>query len=357
MITPAELDWDEPSLKARCRALVAKGHSSMDIAQMISAERGVEPRLSKDSVQKRLQGLRADMAVERAALRTKLPDADPTPVFSALLARPKVKRKESLERMLKRHERAEETKVLAISDTHGRTCDEEALAWTLELGKEADLIIHLGDFHDWSTKSLKHAVLEHVPAEAEFEGGARTFRIIEDAGKDTLILTANHDLRPGRQFRAWMPSDLLWMFDDDVVGRYAERSSHVWSESNFITGWRRQFGNVLFAHAEVPNAASTNGAAGYLYDSVADDPKRFSVVGKLGGVITGHYHKGDLTWRMGGKVVLGMVPCLTKTQPYSQAATGARYKTSIHKGAMLLTFRHGKVVPHLTQLVPYAEPE
>ena len=285
-----------------------------------------------------------ELRIESA--RGELPKANPTPVFDELMSRKDVRGKGSWQAMLKRHEQAEEMRVLVISDCHGRICNEDALRWALEIGSDADLIINLGDLFDWGQMSLKHDVLEHVPAEAEVEGGARVITILDQCGKDVLDLDSNHDLRPGRMARSKLPSSMLWLFDDLPQARLAAKCERVWDVNSFISGWLVQFGDAAFCHPEVSDGGK-GGAPRFLLEVLRNRFREFGLKGRIRGIFAGHYHYGSIEYV--DDILLAHVPALLQPPLYSLTARGAGYKTGQTIGCMIATFRKGVLQTGLTE--------
>jgi hypothetical protein len=350
MSAASNFPWDSQRVQDRTRNLIAAGRSGSEIAKILTREFDAEPPITRDVVNSRIRQLRKDIANAAVVL----PSANPTPVFSAIMARPKAKHKPSLASLIRGLERQDEVKALIISDTHGRMCDEAALAWAIELGADADVIFVLGDITDWSSKSLKYPALTHVSGESEIEGSARTLAMLEATGKPVVCLFANHDARPGRAFRALMPSEFLFLFEDDLTTYIADRSSNIWTTGDFVRGWKLQFGDALLAHGEV-TGPGYGGPVAALFDVLRNRARDFSIRGELKAVFSGHFHFGSVSYR--NEVALVNVPCLQETPDYSLTGQGAKYRLPTMIGAVTASWRKGKIQPASVSLAIYPRPE
>jgi hypothetical protein len=342
MITPDQFDWDDSQIINRIVSLRAQGQSAAGVAAIISGEHGVEPAITKDQMQKRIQSLGTKAALV-------LPKANPTPIYDELMGRRDV-HKSTWQAMLHRYEQVDEIKVLILSDPHGNICNIPALKWALEVGADCPLVFVLGDLADWGQKSLKHDQLEHVPGEAEVEGICRVIRILDDAGKDTLMLDSNHDLRPGRIARAMLPSEFLWLFEDFPQLVFSRKCARVWDVGRFIDGWLVQFGDAIMSHPEVPDSGK-GGSPRFMLDMLRNRFRDFHIKGRIRAIFCGHYHYGSIEYV--DDVLLAHAPALLNTPIYSLTAHGAGYKTGQTIGCMTATFRKGKIVTGLTQLFVY----
>lgn len=337
MITPTDFDWSDRAVVAQCQTMLAQGHSSAQIAARLTDLFGIEPALTKDLVQKRIQSLR------RPSPFAVMPKADPTPVASALLAR-KAKGKRDWDRTIRSLARTDEIELLVISDTHGAMCDEAALAWALELGANADAVLVAGDVFDFANQSLRHDPIVHVPYEAEIEGGARVIQAVDSLGVPVLAVQGNHDVRVAKLVRAAAHAGNTFLLDLYQAGPLevlAAHSDHWLVRDGRVESWWGQLGDAIWAHPEMSGGAK--GVARKAWEAWSLRSADFGIDGPIGAVLAGHPHR--LRHEYVGRTVLVDLPCLQGVPEYSRTAQGIRYTSPQTVGAVTATMRKGRIVP------------
>lgn len=279
----------------------------------------------------------------RAPQLREYPSAAACPNFDAIYGRVALDTKRSIGRITSDIENRRRVRLAIISDTHGRNVDRGALDWALRTIAEegAEVGLHGGDSFDFNNQSDAHSPTEYASWESELDGGALGLRALEDTGLPWLMVEANHDVRPNKQFANRLPPHYLpWVFSPlrTLVGRIP----NIWlpDRPNMQAYWLR-LGDIILAHVEAVPGVEQAARKGYNAftlrgDDFGLDPE------PIRGVFAGHPHKFRQSY-LGRRAVLVDLDCLQSVPGYALTGPGVKYRDPATQGITFATLHHGRL--------------
>lgn len=265
------------------------------------------------------------------------------PNFDHLYYRQSFDTKRVVQRVVADLENRRSVRLAIISDTHGVNVDHAALDWALrEIAAEgAEAGIHAGDTFDYNNQSDRHLPTRYVPWESELDGGALTLRALEDTGLPWLMVEANHDVRPDKQFAARLPAHYLpWV--SSPLQTLVDRVPNVWLPDRppFERFWLR-VGDIIAAHVEAAAGVESVARKGYNTFTLRGDDYGLDE-SPIRGVFAGHPHKFRQEF-VGRRAVVVDLDCLQRVPGYALTGPGVKYKNPASQGIVFATLNHGKL--------------
>jgi hypothetical protein len=286
---------------------------------------------------------RSDVALAGAPQLAHYPVAAACPNFDALYGRPVLDTKRVIERITADLENRARIRVAILSDTHGRNVDKGAFDWALRTIAEerADAGLHGGDSFDFNNQSDAHSPTEYASWESELDGGALTLRALEATGIPWLMVEANHDVRPNKQFANRLPAHYLpWVANP--ITSLVERIPNIWTPSRpAMQGYWLKFGDTILAHVEAVPGVEQAARKGYnAFTNRGDD---FGLdTTPIRGVFAGHPHKFRQSY-LGRRAVLVDLDCLQNVPGYALTGPGVKYRDPATQGITFATFHYGRL--------------
>jgi hypothetical protein len=136
-------------------------------------------------------------------------------------------------------------KVFVISDIHVPFTDEEKLQKAIDLNRTADMVIIGGDVMDMYGCS-RHRKRKSVPHEVEVDNTVRLIEYLSQLFPWVRIIKGNHDSRAMKKVQDSIPSELLYLVDNEPLGLIVRAFENV----EYIDDWWTQIGDAIIAHAE-----------------------------------------------------------------------------------------------------------
>lgn len=271
------------------------------------------------------------------------PVAAACPNFDALYERPVLDTKRVTPRIVAELENRASLRVAIVSDTHGNALDRGAFDWALRLIAEehAEAGFHGGDSFNFNNQSDRHAPTEYVPWEAELDGGALTLRALEATGIPWLMVEANHDVRPNKQFANRLPTRYLpWV--TNPIDSLVARIPNVWTPDRpIMQAYWLKFGDAILAHVESFTASEQAARKGYNAFTLRGDDFGLDDA-PIRGVFAGHPHKFRQTY-IGRRAVLVDLDCLQTVPTYALTGPGVKYRDPATQGITFATFNYGRL--------------
>lgn len=273
------MDWNP--LRNRLLELSAQPYTQPEIAQILTNELGV--RISRDQVKNAIARTR-----EAADYLKHRPIAQPTPYLAKYEDELKGlnvidKTYPVLENILALPRR----KILIISDIHVPFESQENLQKAVDLNRTADMLIIAGDFLDLYSCS-RHRKKSNVMHEVELDRAVRVLEYLSSMFPWVRIIRGNHDERAIKVVRDRLPSELLYLVENEPLDILVRPFNNV----EYVDSWWTQIGDAVVAHQE--RSSTTEGKPGiYLMDFFLD--KGWAGRMKLDPIprvfVTGHTHQ------------------------------------------------------------------
>lgn len=321
------MNWTNP-LRNRLLELDAQRLNQPEIAQILSTELGFH--ISRDQVKNAIARTK-----ETADYLAHRPIAQPTPYLAKYEDELKGlthidKTYSILEDILENNKR----KVLIISDVHVPFESQENLQKVVDLNRTADMLIIAGDFLDLYSCS-RHRKKFNMPHEIELDRAVRVLEYLSSTFPWVRIIRGNHDERAIKKVRDLLPSDLLYLVENEPLDILVRPFSNV----EYVDNWWTQVGDAIIAHQE--RSSTTEGKPGiYLMDFFLDKgwAERMKLDPFPRVFVTGHTHQiSSMYPRPGVKVFES--GSITETQDYTMEA-GAYMRPPL-AGFVTLTQQNG----------------
>lgn len=137
-------------------------------------------------------------------------------------------------------------KICVISDIHIPFTNEEKLQQAIDLNRTADILVVAGDVMDMYS-CMRHRMKKNIPIEVELDNTVRFFEYISNIFPIVYVLPGNHDTRAMKKVQDLLPSQLLFLVDNDILPLLARPFSNIFYHDD----WWLQIGDTIFAHAEI----------------------------------------------------------------------------------------------------------
>lgn len=221
--------------------------------------------------------------------------------------------------------------------------DRGAFDWALRVIAEerAEAGFHGGDAFDFNNQSDRYLATQYASWEAELDGGALGLRAMEATGIPWLMVIANHDVRPNKQFSARLPTYYLpWV--TNPIDSLVDRIPNIWTPRRpWLQSYWLRFGDAILAHVEAFTASEQAARKGYTAFTLRGDD--FGMDGSpLRGVFAGHPHKFRQSF-IGRQAALVDLDCLQAVPDYALTGPGVKYKDPATQGIVFATFRYGRL--------------
>jgi predicted phosphodiesterase len=334
-----------------CLQLRQKGLSRKEIAERLGlTERQVKRRLSASfngdlNKTKFGGGVRPNVELEKFKWDTENDDYfNGSEEFSFPLSKDKSlfrheegdKKRKELAEYIERKYKGKKLKILYLADLHIPFTIYEEVLKALKKHRDADIVVINGDLLDLFAVS-KFAKDKEVALRRELEEGRELLEFIAKHFNDVIVIEGNHERRLKSYIRNIIPTDLQFLFPDDILQMVV--SGEVLDKEELdnvhvVGSWWIKLFDTIFAHPD--NYSSAN------LKTVQNTSEYFTVVKNIHhrACIIGHTHRTG--WLVSGEVLLMETGCLCYDMDYHNGSNFTKTKWT-RAYATVLIDEHGAI--------------
>lgn len=218
--------------------------------------------------------------------------------------------------------RGKQVKILYLADLHIPFTMYEEVMKAVKANLDADIVVINGDLLDLFAVS-KFAKDKEVALRRELEEGRELLEFLSKKFQDVVITEGNHERRLKSYIRNIIPTDLQFLFPDDILqmlatGEVINEDKEELDNVHVVGSWWVKLFDTIFAHPD--NYSSAN------LKTVQNTSEYFSIIKGIShrGCVIGHTHRAG--WVVSGEVLQMETGCLCFDMDYHMGSKFTRTK-------------------------------
>jgi predicted phosphodiesterase/predicted transcriptional regulator len=231
-------------------------------------------------------------------------------------------KRQELASYIERKYKGRKVKMLYLADLHIPFTMYKEVMNAVKKHSDADIVVINGDLLDLFAVS-KFAKDKEVALRRELEEGRELLEFLSKRFKDVIITEGNHERRLKSYIRNIIPTDLQFLFPDDVLqmvvsGEVLGDDKDELDNVHVVGSWWIKLFDTIFAHPD--NYSSAN------LKTVQNTSEFFTVVKNVAhrACIIGHTHRAG--WLISGEVLLMETGCMCYDMDYHNGSNFTRTK-------------------------------